>query len=454
MRSASGAHTSAIGTLMKKITGQEYVSQSHPPRIGPSTGATSVVMAQSAIAAGAFSFGKMRSSSICDSGMSTPPERPCMMRPKTSMLSEPDRPHSAEKPPNMPIAVVNTRTAPKRPASQPVSGTMIASATEYDVITQVPWLELMPSAPAIVGTETFAIVMSRTAMKFAVARTTAASQSAAPCRGCECSVCIAASVDRGAHREADLERAGRELIGVQLDSHRHALHHLDPVAGGVLRRDGGEGRAGAAGEPGHHAAILHLLAVQVGTHFHLLADAHLVELAFLEVGGDVRLRRRHNREQRRAGLYLLPDLHRATRPHAVDRRADHRAFQIHPGLVALGSCKRHFRVGLLVRVGDQHRVRFARADGGAVVGARLGHLCLRRGHVRQRGPERIARPRQLVTRHRARPGERFAAREIHLRALEIGGRGLELRRGALLVRYARRDLRGQALAICDVAAHP
>src|SRR5262249_59534504 len=100
-----------------------------------------------------------------------------------SMPSEPDSPHSAEKAPNMPIAVVNTRTAPKRPASQPVSGTMIASATEYEVITQVPWLELMPSAPEIVGTDTLAIVMSSTAMKFATASTIAASQSSGPLSG-------------------------------------------------------------------------------------------------------------------------------------------------------------------------------------------------------------------------------------------------------------------------------
>ena len=39
-----------------------------------------------------------------------------------------------------------------------------------------------------------------------------------------------------------------EFGRVEGDAHRQALHHLDPVAGGVLRRDQGEGRAGAAGE--------------------------------------------------------------------------------------------------------------------------------------------------------------------------------------------------------------
>ncbi len=40
-----------------------------------------------------------------------------------------DIPQSAEKRPKPNMAVTNTRSAPNRPASQPVSGTVIASAT-------------------------------------------------------------------------------------------------------------------------------------------------------------------------------------------------------------------------------------------------------------------------------------------------------------------------------------
>src|SRR5262245_4121290 len=289
----------------------------------------------------------MRRSIICDRGISTPPESPCMMRPKTSMASEPDRPHSAEKTPNMPIAVVNTRTAPKRPASQPVSGTMIASATEYEVMTQVPWLALMPSAPEMRGTETLAIVMSSTAMKCAGARTIAASHSRPPVIGAARSFArsVCTGVDGGGHRQADLQRLAGELGGVELNAHRHALHHLDPVAGGVLRRDGGEGRAGAAGEAGDGAVVDHLLAVAAGGDLDPLADAHLVELACLEVGGDVHLGHRHDREQRRAGLHLLADLDRALGDHAGERRADHRALEIDLRLVAPGARERSLRVG-------------------------------------------------------------------------------------------------------------
>jgi hypothetical protein len=130
VRAISGAQPSAIGTLMKKMKGQERLSQIHPPRIGPSTGATRVVMAHSAMAAGARSLGKIRVSKVCDKGIRQPPASPCMMRPNTSMLSDPEKPHKAEKIPNNIMAVVNTRTAPNRAASQPVSGTTIASATE------------------------------------------------------------------------------------------------------------------------------------------------------------------------------------------------------------------------------------------------------------------------------------------------------------------------------------
>ena len=40
-------------------------------------------------------------------------------------------------------------------------------------------------------------------------------------------------------------------FGVQRDAHRHALHHLDPVAGGVLRRQQRESRTGARAQAGH-----------------------------------------------------------------------------------------------------------------------------------------------------------------------------------------------------------
>lgn len=54
---------------------------------------------------------------------------PCPIRHAISMLRLVDNPHSTEKMPKPIIPTVNTRTAPNRPESQPVSGTHTASAT-------------------------------------------------------------------------------------------------------------------------------------------------------------------------------------------------------------------------------------------------------------------------------------------------------------------------------------
>jgi hypothetical protein len=81
---------------MKKIHDQPMESQMIPPRIGPATGPTRVVMAQMTVARVAFSLGKTRSSSICDSGMIGPPKRPSSTRAPSSMPSEFERPHSSE----------------------------------------------------------------------------------------------------------------------------------------------------------------------------------------------------------------------------------------------------------------------------------------------------------------------------------------------------------------------
>ena len=107
------------------------MSQIEPPRIGPSTGATRVVIAHSAMAAGARSLGKMRSSRVWDSGISGAAGQALHDAAEHQHFQRRARGRtSAEKTPNSIMAVVKTRTAPNRAASQPVSGTVIASATE------------------------------------------------------------------------------------------------------------------------------------------------------------------------------------------------------------------------------------------------------------------------------------------------------------------------------------
>src|SRR5262249_4352273 len=163
---------------------------------------------------------------------------------------------------------------------------------------------LMPRLPAMLGTETLAIVMSSTAMKFAAASTMAAVHSMPPCRGASapwavfewadivwapgvrvawglarvwCRSVRGAGVDRCRHRQPHLQRAFGEFGSVELDAHRHALHHLDPVAGGVLRRDRGECRAGAARQAGHGSVVRDLAAIEVGDHLRRLANTHAVQ---------------------------------------------------------------------------------------------------------------------------------------------------------------------------------
>ena len=137
---------------------------------------------------------------------------------------------------------------------------------------------------------------------------------------------VSLDVDLGLHRQADPQRMGGELLRIERDAHRHALHHLDPVAGGVLRRQQRERGAGAGAEALDRAVVVDLLAVDVGLELDRLADAQLAQLAFLEVGVDPDLVERDHRHQRRAGLHALAELHaalarRSRRPARAARRA-------------------------------------------------------------------------------------------------------------------------------------
>src|SRR5690606_25380511 len=115
------------GRLMKKIHGQLQLSLITPPRIGPRIGAVVVVIAQMARPTPAFSLGKIRSSRICDRGIKGPPDRPWRTRNRINASSVRDTPHRKEKRPKPAIEIRNQRTVPKRAASQPVRGTLIAS---------------------------------------------------------------------------------------------------------------------------------------------------------------------------------------------------------------------------------------------------------------------------------------------------------------------------------------
>src|SRR4051812_15381787 len=112
-------------------------------------------------------------------------------------------------------------------------------------MTQVPWAGDTASPPAMCGTATLAMVMSSTTRKLAAASSRPPRISAPPCKGTGAAWALAsdmgapsaagsaAGVDHGLHRQAQPQRVDLQFLGIERDAHRHALDHLDPVAGGV-----------------------------------------------------------------------------------------------------------------------------------------------------------------------------------------------------------------------------
>src|SRR5271165_342319 len=175
-------------------------------------------------------------------------------------------------------------------------------------MTQVPCVEETPREPAMVGTETLAIVVSSTTRKLPSPMRIAAINSLPPVSGrapcapaCEVNVVMtffllkdrwdgsrpeesARHVDVGVHGEPDLQRVGGELLRVEGDAHRQPLDDLDPVPGGVLRRNDRQRGAGAAREADDPPVVDDVVAVEVARQLGGLAGADLGELNFLEVG--------------------------------------------------------------------------------------------------------------------------------------------------------------------------
>ncbi len=125
----------------------------------------------------------MESISAWDSGIRGPATAPCTTRAAISSGMLGASPHMIEATVNSIVASKNSRTWPRRSASRPVSGMEIAVATVKEVMTQVPCVALMPMVPAIVGTDTLAMVVSSTCMKVASDTPKVAIASCAPCSG-------------------------------------------------------------------------------------------------------------------------------------------------------------------------------------------------------------------------------------------------------------------------------
>src|SRR6266536_5787832 len=96
--------------------------------------------------------------------------------------ASPQRKDAAVKPVT---AISSSRFRPKRPASQPVIGRMIALATRYEVKVHVASSTVADKLPAIWGNETLTTVVSSTSMKVLDMTAIAMSQGLISGRGCE-----------------------------------------------------------------------------------------------------------------------------------------------------------------------------------------------------------------------------------------------------------------------------
>src|SRR5467141_2272333 len=89
-------------------------------------------------------------------------------------------------------------------------------------------------------------------------------------------------------------------MAVEIDPHRHALHHLDEIAGGILRRQDRELRAGAGAER-TDAALEDMIGEGVDVDGDGLPNRDIGEIRFLWIGVDPGFRGVDDAEYRRAG---------------------------------------------------------------------------------------------------------------------------------------------------------
>ena len=147
----------------------------------------------------------------------------------------------------------------------------------------------------------------------------------------------------------------------------------------------------------------------------------------------------------------LAHLHVVLGDHAVDGRADDGALEIQPRLVDLGLRQSDGRVVVDAGSGDQRLGAAGLADGGGLVGDRLGHGRLRRCYGGAGLAKSVLRRGDLVARNRAGGRERLTAGEVGAGSLEVGlGAGqLGARMGD--VGRARCRLRGLRVAAGEIA---
>ena len=201
-------------------------------------------------------------------------------------------------------------------------------------------------------------------------------------------------LDRGAHAGAQRRHV---LAGIELDADRHALHDLDPVAGGVLRRQQRELRAGAGADRGD-GALERPLAVGVDRQAHRLARRHVGEVGLLVVRLDPGRAGGDEAEDRHRRRHVLADLQPVgLADDAVRGRGDRGAREVELGRVQRGERLEHLRVAVGRDVGVAGEGGAGRGHGalGLDHGA-AGELQLQRAVVGGRLADHAGREQRLL----------------------------------------------------------
>ena len=234
----------------------------------------------------------------------------------------------------------------------------------------------------------------------------------------------------------------RVLVLVEGDAQRNALHHLDPVSGGVLRRQDRELRAGA-GADRHDVALEGVIGEDVDVERRLLADAQIGDVGFLRIGVDPGRLIVDHAEDRRAGGDEAADLDVVDlRGGAGDRRAHDGVVEIALRVVERGLGLRVFgklgerQVGIAEQLAERGVAlldgelrlqlrRHQRGAGGIDIGLRAGL----RLHQRELAIEVVLLELDVLLREVDQRDERFERRRqlvvVAARAGELGLRGIE-----------------------------
>ena len=110
------------GTLMKKIQRQDRNVTMKPPTGAPSTEPSTAGAVRNDMARINSDFGTVFSMTSRPTGTIIAPPMPCSRRAPTRKPSEWAAPHSIELAVNTAMAAANTERAPKRSATQPLTG--------------------------------------------------------------------------------------------------------------------------------------------------------------------------------------------------------------------------------------------------------------------------------------------------------------------------------------------